>query len=370
MDIIDLLTKVSVRIDCDDYDTHGTGTIIYDNGSYFVMTAAHCLITEEKTPIEANKISITAYAYDNPITIPVIEVVKGSEFSDDKDYALIRIEKPAIDFNYADLVKRCDITLDAESYFCYGFNKYNPYGKKYSLVHNGKNQWHLLNESITNQPVPALNIMGGDSGAAVFFQKADMLFCVGYLKKLNDPTGVGNDIIVYPMSDFDKLLSEETKESNFFKLVERWTTIEQEKNEEDLREVYGRENVEYLQNLERKMGVLYSREKEKKVKQFLRHYTNGLKLKALVENNRHLAEKLAICCNKTFDNADEYRSEYFESGSDARKDLESIESKLEENVANVLDIRNANSVARGYANYNVAERLLNCSLDYKKDNDD
>lgn len=45
MDLIDILTKVSVKIDCkyESHDEHGTGTIICDDGDYYVMTAGHCL---------------------------------------------------------------------------------------------------------------------------------------------------------------------------------------------------------------------------------------------------------------------------------------------------------------------------------------
>lgn len=374
MDLIDILTKVSVKIDCksESHDEHGTGTIICDDGDYYVMTAGHCLKKDNDSFFSIDEITITSVAYDEPVVIPVIEIVKGSDFSEEMDFALIRIEKPSIDYNYWDLVKRCDILLKEESYFCYGFNENNPDGKQYNLLHNGKNQWHLVSDIITNQPIPAMKIMEGDSGAGVFFKKADVLFCVGYLKMLNHIQGVGNDVIVYPTSRFNKMLSEHTKANNFFNLVETWTAIQAKKDEDDLREVYRKENIEYLQNLDRKMGILYPRpnEKDKKVKQFLRHYTNGLMLQSEIAKTQHISELLADSCNIAFESVDEYRSEYFDSSTDARNDLQLVKSKLEQNIERVLDMKDYETVISGYANYNIAERLLICSLNYKSEKDD
>jgi len=374
MDLIDILTKVSVKIDCKSgsQDEHGTGTIICDDGDYYVMTAGHCLKKDNDSFYSIDEIRITSVAYDEPVIIPGIELVEGSDFSEENDFALIRIERPSIDYNYLVLVKRCDTLLEAESYFCYGFNENNPNGKQYNLEHNGKNQWHLVDDTITNQPIPAMKIMEGDSGAGVFFKKADILFCVGYLKMLNHIQGVGNDVIVYPTSRFNTMLSEHTKANNFFNLVETWTAIQAKKDEDDLREVYRKENIEYLQNLDRKMGILYPRpnEKDKKVNQFLRHYTNGLMLQSEIAKTQHISELLADSCNIAFESVDEYRSEYFDSSTDARNDLQLVKSKLEQNIERVLDMKDYETVISGYANYNIAERLLICSLNYKSEKDD
>lgn len=368
------LYKITVRIDCKSGDdvNQGSGAIIYDKGIYYVMTAGHCLLKNDSNVFDISEITLTSFAYSEPLLLTVLDIDSRNDYSDDNDYALIQIDKPKIDFDFVNLIKRCDTLLDEESYFSYGYNEYSPKGRLYKLSHYGQNQWHLNNDNITNQPVPAMNVMGGNSGAPIFFQKADMFFYVGYMKRLNHIDGIGNDIIVHPASYFDQVLSNESKEDNFFKLVHKWTEIDKTKADDDIREILTQENIEYLHNLERKIRVLYpnSEEARKKVDQFLNYYAKGLVLKTEIGKTNHVSNKLSEALQNVFDQFDETRSMYFEGAKDARDDLNSVIDGLLNSASRVLDIKDGNNVSRAYAQYNVAEKLMICSLDYKKQDND
>ena len=111
-----------------------------------------------------------------------------------------------------------------------------------------------------------MKLMSGNSGAGVFFQKWGVLYCIGYVKKLLDTEGTFNDLVVFPSYFFDEILPSSTKESNFFELVKKWSILDKKTLDEETRNDYKTNNVEYLSNLERKMNVLYPHEDEAKNK--------------------------------------------------------------------------------------------------------
>jgi hypothetical protein len=56
---------------------------------------------------------------------------------------------------------------------------------------------------------------------------------------------------------------------------------------------------------------------------------------------------------------------------DARDDMGKIKEKITDITDGVLALHDRDkAVAQGYAEYSIAEKLLDCSLDYRKEDDD
>lgn len=372
MSRIDQLCCVSVKICCDEGKAGGSGTIISDGVGYYVMTAAHCIsksTTEFYTPKE---IQVTSYAKKDTTKIKVLEVDSRSDINDNVDFALLKIEDPHISYDFYSSIKCCDDIIDGEQYFFYGYGGPEEFanGRLFNLVRNGKDRWHLADDPINNQNKKALNLMEGNSGSGVFFQRLGIFYCVGYVKKLLDEEGTFNDVIVFPTSRFDNVLPSNTKEANLFKLVENWTKKESKILSEKLKSDYRTNNVQYLNNLERKINVLYPHQEEAKLKldRQLEFYLEGLTLNIELQKSSKVYQILKQKEKEAFENFVEDRTSYFESNTTALNDMKSIKNSIREIARKVLPIQdNSSLVDNDYANYIIAEKLLNCSLDYNKD---
>ncbi|RGN59246.1 MULTISPECIES: trypsin-like peptidase domain-containing protein [unclassified Bacteroides] len=373
MSLIDQICCISVEILCSDEadSSLGTGTIISDGVSYYVMTAGHC-IKKNSNGAAFDISDIKVISYDNDVSHEInVLAIDNYNLTEEKDFAILHIANPDISFDFMNNVKRCDDIIDEEKYFFYGYTELSKTGRIYELQRRGKSQWHLKSDNMVNQPKDAITLMGGNSGAGVFFRKLDIFYYVGYVKQLLDEDGNLNDVIVYPSSRFDNYLSPVTKDENFFKLVKTWTDMENKEENEELRRIYQQENVEYTKNLERKMDVLFSHPKEASDKSifYLDQYIRGLRLNNEINKMPYVAEKLREKDQQAFMEIQELRSKYFIADMDARKDLKEVKDKIMEAASNILYTDDKDkTLSKGYANYSIAEKLLICSLDYIKEN--
>lgn len=363
----------SVKIQCGNSDNGGTGTIISDGNRYYVMTAAHCVSKGQNEFYQPEDITLISYAHNTTTSIKVLRIDDRSRVEDDLDYALLEIEKPDWDFDYFNKVKRCDEIVNEDCFFFYGYGGPNQdcHGRTYQITRKGQNQWHLIDENIASQSQPAMNLMKGNSGAGVFFQRMGIYYCIGYVKCLYDEEGSYNDIIVFPTSMFDKIIPPETKESNYFELVKNWNKGQNIKLEQEVMGEYRDNNVQYMQNLERKMAILYpcGEEVKKKVEMQLSSYLTGLKLVTRLRKSPHIYNMLKKSEDDAYEDYSDLRSSHFSDSSKALDDLRNVRKTIKETASKVLGCDRDTSMeqlVKNYANYELAERLLNCSLDYKK----
>lgn len=366
MSIIEDLCCLSVRIYCNDGESEngGSGTIIFDGSQYYVMTAAHCIMYKKTTELfKPENITLTSYAYNSLTTIRVLEIDCRSKIEDDVDYALLKIEKPNINFDYLNRIKRCDEIVDNDSFFFYGYGgpHVDNYGRKFNIKHNGQNRWHLVDENISNQSLTAMRLMEGNSGAGVFFRRMGVYYCIGYVKRLLDEDGSFNDIIVFPISLFDDMLPAETKESNLFEVVKEWNKRNDLLLEQEEMDSFRENNVQYMQNLERKMAILYPHieEAKEKVGKQLENYLTGLKLVNRLRKSPHIYNILKENEAKEFSDLADDRSSYFCNSSYALNDFKNVKEKIRGAVLQTLENNgDVKQLVNCYTNYDLAERLL------------
>lgn len=374
MNIIEQLCCVSVKIQCEEKGVKpngGSGTIISDGTNFYVMTAAHCINKSDTEFFSPECIKVISFADKKAKEIKVLSIEKKSEIKDSYDFALLVIEDPNIEFDFVNGIKRCDETFEGETYFFYGYGGLykNSQGRKFNIVQNGKQNWHLVGDLINNQSIEAMKLMSGNSGAGVFFQKWGVLYCIGFVKKLLDTEGTFNDLVVFPSNFFDEILPSSTKESNFFELVKKWSILDEKALDEETRNDYKTNNVEYLCNLERKMNVLYPHEDEakNKIDNQLDNYIKGLKLNQDLQKSPQIYAQLKEHEKNAFDEYMEDRTSYYADSSSALSDFKDVKTKIKDATAKILSYDSNKSLLNSYTNYSVAEKLLICSLDYKVD---
>lgn len=126
---LDILKSITVKITCPGKDNYGSGTIIKDGDSFYVLTAAH-VIMDGSVPFKNEDILIQGYWNQDPKTLSGVQLDRYNH--DEKvDYAIIKIDEPngcTFDFdNCLIVVKNFQLTMPC---FTYGFAKGGGYNSR------------------------------------------------------------------------------------------------------------------------------------------------------------------------------------------------------------------------------------------------
>lgn len=205
------IKSISVKITCKHGDMTpkiGTGTLILDNSTYYVMTAAHCIYYEEndkkgkvrKIQYGTREITIESFVGGKATSITILDILDWNP-DDDKDYALICVEKPNIEFDYSKVVRlgKPDVN-DAQ---LFGFFSIREKGRIYKLEIADEDSW-VVKDVKEKQEDPTI-VLPGISGGGLLFKLEDTYYCLGYVKRIKDEQGHFDEVVVYPMSNFNML---------------------------------------------------------------------------------------------------------------------------------------------------------------------
>ena len=376
MAILDDIRYVAVRINCDSTSggqQQGTGTIIMDSGRYFVMTAAHCLMGKDKQRFCLSNISISIILNKNNVVALKIVAVEDFEEEEDKDWALIEIEKPDIDFQY-ERVRRCYNAVDnyKEDFYFYGFTELESAGALYKVDNRSTagNYWHLSNISIDGQADTAHQLIDGNSGAGVFFQHGEIFYFVGYVKALINKNGAYSDFVMFNFPQENTILTEDSVKNITLDVLQDWIR-QLSKNERTLaKSRLNEEHSEFLSNLERKMAVICSDEEDRArmTDNHISSYIEGNEsMLALLNKGNALYDELNVEDGDLLKDIKNGRKTSFATEESAEQDLKQVKdsySKYAETKFKYDDEQK--SLAKKYTAYRVAEKLMDCSIDYKK----
>lgn len=196
------IKSISVKITCPGNDNYGTGTLIKDDGYFYVLTAAH-VIMNGNDPFDIEEIKIEGFWSQNARIIKGVKIVKTNP-APDKDYAIIRVDEPegcTFDFdNCLLVVKECEETFPYRSY---GFSKGGGLtGRVRELDYQGSGKWKVKDE-ISTVGLSIDDVMRGQSGAGVFATDRNRLYLVGFVKSTVNDGDLHDDISVLPMSVFN-----------------------------------------------------------------------------------------------------------------------------------------------------------------------
>ena len=230
--------------------------------------------------------------------------------------------------------------------------------------------WHLSNISIDGQTNTAHELIDGNSGAGVFFQHGEILYFVGYVKALVNQNGAYSDFIMYDYPRESKFLTEDSVKNITLDVLQDWIKQLSKFERELAKSKLGEEKPDFLANLERKMSVICSDE-EDRARLTYSHINNYLEgnesMLTLLNKGNALYDELNQEDVAVVNDIKENRKEKFSTEESAEQDLDQVRNKYSKYAEAKFKYDNEQkTLAKKYTSYRVAEKLMDCTIDYKK----
>lgn len=366
----DLLRRITVRTanvkqqkekDKDEVCNFGTGTIIGSGDDYYVMTAGHCV-----DGMDEKHIIVEVYDGNSFVRLEVLEVVHCVYKPDEnQDYAVLRIEQPNSDIDYSQIIKRFDLTIPEDSYYMMSYPPAARDGRLFEVKKNVGEFWQVQ-AAVDYSHDDFKSLINGSSGSGIFVCRHNRFYYVGMAVVTRDGIGRFNDVKVVNPCVFDGYLPDDTKDVDFFDTLKSWEEWNDGANAEARRRIIREKNVAWLDYLTRKAQVLFPADFEKKVDAYIRYFLKGQKIITdMLQSNPSFVNELNKVNDKFFDKFIENHKEDFETSDGAYQDLSRIIDEIKKNTAPRFPEDKDGVIANDYAMYRIAERLLNCQLDYK-----
>jgi hypothetical protein len=183
-----ILEAVSVKIECLDNDNKvlnkGTGTLFCNENSYYVITAAHCIQYGESTnSFDKNKINISLphFGYNY---IEISEILYYN-LDEKVDFALLavkfNIDYITIDFDYENGIRFLGRDDFSSNTCIYGYTNTEPNGRLFK-ARMVSSDTYAIDEHISSSGIEFSNVMQGSSGAGLFVEYNNCIYCLGYVK--------------------------------------------------------------------------------------------------------------------------------------------------------------------------------------------
>lgn len=339
----------------------GSGTIIASGDDCYVMTAGHCTVGMDKEHIK-----VEWYNGKDFVRLEVQEVVccKYDESIGD-DFSVLRIKSPDSDIDYAQIIKRFDLSIEEDNYFMLAYPPNARDGRLFEVKVNIGGYWNVAAD-VNYAQDDFKTLINGCSGAGIFIYRHNRFYYVGMAVATRDQIGRFNDVLVKNPGVFDDYLPEDTKDVNYFDTLKIWEDWSDDLNAEERRTIIRRLNIDWLDYLTRKAQVLFPRDYNRKVDMYIMYYVKGMKIITdMLQSNASFVSELNKVNDKFFKKLLETHKEDFDSSDSAYADLEKITNDVKTSVAARFPEDKEGMIAGDYALFRVAERLLNCHLDYK-----
>ena len=184
---IELLEAISVKIECinsqNKIHTTGTGTLFACRGSFYVITAAHCIQEEtaDSFPIENIKISLPRYRKSYIEVKGVLLFMPNDEYV----FALLavnfNIEPNSVFIDYENEIRFIGKDEFENNTCLYGYTSTEPNGRKFR-TYMVSSDTYTIKEDISPTGADFSRVMKGSSGGGIFVRYKDWICCVGYVK--------------------------------------------------------------------------------------------------------------------------------------------------------------------------------------------
>lgn len=351
----------------------GSGTLIEDNGHFYVMTAAHCICDKAKKQYDIAYLNMDLVFAQDQVYALNVNSVEEFDAADNVDWTLIAVEKPEVDFDYS-RIKRCYNSKynNKEVYGFYGFTQLEDLGAWYQVNLRGMvgDYWHICDIPIDGQADDAHKLIDGNSGAGIFFEHAGIYYVIGYVKRLVNLNGAYSDFIKYEIPVGNKTLTDASIRNINRDILKEWQRDADEKIREHVKKQNEEQMPEYMSNLDRKLSVIYPDEDDKKrmMEKFENDYIEGSShMLDMINNGNHLYEVLNndddILTKRIVDN----RRVKYVNEDKAEENLKEVRQEYENYARRTFLEDNATeTLATKYAAYRVAEKLMNCTIDYRQ----
>lgn len=340
---------------------YGSGTIIASGENCYVMTAGHCVVGMDKEHIKVEWYNGKVFVQ---LEVQEVACCTYDENTGD-DYAVLRIERPDSDIDYTQIIKRFDLAIEEDNYFMLAYPPNARDGRLFEVKANIGGYWNVTAD-VNYAQDDFKTLINGSSGAGIFVYRHNRFYYVGMAVATRDQIGRFNDVLVKNPRVFDGWLPDDTKDVNYFDTLKLWEDWSDNLNAEERRTIIRRLNIDWLDYLTRKAQVLFPFDYNKKVDMYIKYYVKGMKIITdMLQSNASFVSELNKVNDKFFNQLLETHKEDFETSEGAYADLEMITSEVKASIAARFPEDKDGKIAGDYALFRVAERLLNCHLDYK-----
>lgn len=359
-----LTVKIELKDDNDVLKSIGSGLIIAYRSSFFVLTAYHCLNPKNEDDIivprpEGWKIRLYTEKGGN------IEIKDLNENKDD-DIALIAIDCPDHDITDNKVQLFTDI-VSKEQYIFRGFPAFlgnQPHTFKVSYIDD--DYWSFDDKGIDSGRKTGVDLLEGTSGAGVFFCRRDKYFVVGIVRALHDRNGSLNEVKVIPIEKYKRYLPYDAFSKFSADLLDDWQRSLNDDNTAKQIEELKQKQIGWIENIIRKLKVLYPEQYKELLDLFLGYYVSGREFFVKEGNvNPSFWETLKNKTDYFFKTHQQTREIIVDTAGEAKKNYEDLEEKLVRALEELIPEDSGDKqVTTSFARYKLTERLLVCTLDY------
>ena len=367
-----VMQHFAVKVDCRDNEGHittGSGSIVVDNGTFYVLTAGHCICyknAEGYVQYDHKDIFIIQYVDSTEKVYPVRSIIDCD--NGDNDFAVLKIGRIDDGFDYAGCVKRSKMIIPNDTFVFVGYTKVALKGRRFSVTKVGNHCLHLIDVQLDGQACSGEELSSGCSGAGIFLYRHSRFYMLGYLTDIRDNTAAYSDFLWKDEAIFDGALTADSRDDITIDLVQKWD--EQSENEIEQTQIarLREEHSEWMDNLCRKCAVLYPNEVEEKVKIFLDDYIRGEEnFQCIKDSNPTFDDDLQKLMGTAIDKKTKRMPTIYESSTSAQQNFIALADYLAERVkAQFPEDSEELNLSYSYVDYQLAYRLLNCSLKFKK----
>lgn len=269
----------AVKVVCKDdsgHETIGSGTVVVDDGHFYVLTAGHCICyktDEDYVLYDEQEISIMQYSDSKETLFPVQKIVICD--NGEKDYAVLEIGKIEDGFDYENKVKRARMIISNGTFLFVGYTKVASKGRFFTVAKVGEHCLHLKDLQIDGQLCTGEELSSGCSGAGIFLYRHSRYYMLGYLTEIRDKTAAYSDFLWNDEGVFDSVLSVDSRDDITIDLIQKWDKLDEESNKQVVIGKLNEEHSEWMDNLNRKCSVLFPGEEKCKLSAFLNDYISG-----------------------------------------------------------------------------------------------
>lgn len=249
-----------------------------------------------------------------------------------------------------------------------GYTKVASKGRLFSVSKVGDHCLHLSNLQIDGQVCSGEELSCGCSGAGIFLYRHSRYYMLGYLTDIRDNSAAYSDFLWKDEENFNEIMSDDSRDDITVDLIQKWDEYDELEIEQVQIDKFREENSEWMDNLRRKCAVLYPNEVDSKIKIFIDDYIRGEgSFQCIKDSNPTFDDDLQKLMNREIYRRTKMMPTVYESSTSARQDFLDLADYLTKRVkAKFPEDREELDLSSSYVDYQLASRLLNCSLKFKK----
>lgn len=352
----------------------GTGVIVYFDNECYVLTAFHCVGTNENLEElpNINEIIIERQHHYNS-SFEIIKPISIHKIGFEHDFILIKIEFIGNDsvrcglgknFMEEDIVKFCGYQGIYE-------NEYRPFEGKIILISPETFRIKLVDDTFNQGGEDGSYIAEGLSGSGVYIIKNKKPYLIGILNSVKDEQAWNDDIECCPVNICLSQTNCNVEDLSDINHIKEWSeNIEKEKTQEDI-DNYKSLNVLFFENLLRKNIVIHDDEEKanlvtnRELKKYLSFREN---ISLLESQYPTLYIRFQNIVKRFQDDVEEVYTRSVGDNNDAKNIKIELKDKLKEELENILGSENIDNdvIKFDLADYQIIEWLLDCSLNFTK----